>query len=135
MIPLSVVDYQASSPYVLELGAILGESAKELDMMRSVDKPYARKEGSMQAIHNVSKDRLGKQTGRQNSSRKPEGYLCAVCGGERYHLVLTAEALNNRVGLKLRCGTCNASQDVIDERAGNRQHAISRESGVWLDKP
>ena len=68
----------------------------------------------MQDIRNVSKNRQGKQKDRQNSGREPESYLCEVCGGERYHLVLTAEALNNRVGLKLRCGTCNASQDVTD---------------------
>ena len=40
-------------------------------------------------------------------------YSCKVCGGERYHLVLTAKALKNSVGLKIRCGNCNAAQDVI----------------------
>lgn len=68
----------------------------------------------MQDIHHVSKNRQGKQKDRQNSGREPERYLCAVCGGERYHLVLTAEALKTRVGLKLRCSTCHASQNVID---------------------
>jgi hypothetical protein len=68
----------------------------------------------MQGIPNVSQNQHGKQRHRHNSDGQPEGYSCEVCGGERYHLVLTAEALNNRIGLKIRCGTCNASQDVID---------------------
>jgi hypothetical protein len=67
----------------------------------------------MQSIPNVSKIQRGKQRHGLNSDGQP-GYSCEVCGGERYHLVLTAEALNNRVNLKIRCGTCNASQDVID---------------------
>ena len=77
----------------------------------------------MQDIRNVSKNRQGKQKDRQNSGREPESYLCAVCGGERYHLVLTAEALKNRVGLKLRCGTCHASQDATDSVRPPR-HAV-----------
>jgi hypothetical protein len=67
----------------------------------------------MQGIPSVSKIQRGKHRHGQNSDGQP-GYSCEVCGGERYHLVLTAEALNNRVNLKIRCGTCNASQDVID---------------------
>ncbi len=68
----------------------------------------------MQGIHSVSKLQQRKQR-RQHTGPKPDGYLCTLCGSERYHLVLTAEALNNRVGLKLRCGNCNASQEVTEE--------------------
>jgi hypothetical protein len=75
----------------------------------------------MQRLHNVSMDRQPTPRPRQRLARKPEGYSCAVCGGERYHLVLTAEALNDRVGLKIRCGTCNASQDVIADARATRQ--------------
>jgi hypothetical protein len=67
----------------------------------------------MQGIPNILKLQQGKQRHGQNLDGQP-GYSCEVCGGERYHLVLTAEALNNRIGLKIRCGTCNASQHVID---------------------
>ena len=66
----------------------------------------------MQDIPNVLKIQQGKQRHGQNVDGQP-GYSCEVCGGERYHLVLTAEALNNRIGLKIRCGTCTASQNVI----------------------
>lgn len=89
----------------------------------------------MQDIRNVSKDRHGKQKDLQNSAREPEGYLCAVCGGERYHLVLTAEALNNRVGLKVRCGTCNVSQDVSDGDCTPWQHALFYDGGLRAKKP
>ena len=68
----------------------------------------------MQGIHNVSKVQQSKQRRRQNSGPEPGGYSCALCGSERYHLVLIAEALNNRVGLILRCGSCNASQEVTE---------------------
>ena len=69
----------------------------------------------MQGIHNVSKIQQGKQRHRHNPEPKSGGgYSCALCGSERYHLVLTAEALNNRVGLILRCGNCNASQEVTE---------------------
>lgn len=68
----------------------------------------------MQGIPNVSKNPRGHQRHHQNPDEQSKGYSCAVCGGERYHLVLTAEALNNRVNLKIRCGTCNVSQDVIN---------------------
>jgi len=89
----------------------------------------------MHNTHNALKDRQGKPMDRQNSDREPNGYLCTVCGGERYHLVLTAEALNNRVGLKIRCGTCNASQDVIDGAQAPRPHAVFCERGLRLKKP
>lgn len=89
----------------------------------------------MQEIHNVSKDRQGTQKVRHDSGREPECYLCAVCGGERYHLVLTAEALNNRVGLKIRCGTCNASQDVIDGRAGALATRYFHDGGLRPKEP
>ena len=75
----------------------------------------------MQSLHNVSKDLQAPQKSRQRWDREPKGYSCAVCGGERYHLVLTAEALNDRVGLKIRCGACNASQDVIADARAPRQ--------------
>ena len=65
----------------------------------------------MQGIHNVSEVQKSKRR-RQNSGPEPGGYSCALCGSERYYLVLIAEALNNRVGLILRCGSCNASQEV-----------------------
>ena len=68
----------------------------------------------MQGINNVSKVQQGKQRHRRNSEPEPGGYLCELCGSERYHLVLTAQALNNRVGLILRCGNCNASQKITD---------------------
>lgn len=68
----------------------------------------------MQGIHSISKFQQRKHR-RQNTGTEPSGYLCVLCGSERYHLVLTAEALNNRVGLKLRCGNCNASQEVTEE--------------------
>lgn len=84
--------------------------------------------------YNVSKDRQGKRKDRPNSGRDPNGYLCVVCGGERYHLVLTAEALNNRVGLKIRCGTCNASQDMIDSAQAPR-HGVLYEEALRLKKP
>ncbi len=80
----------------------------------------------MQGIHNVSKNLQGKHRHRQNSDGEAKAYSCAVCGGKRYHLVLTAEALNNRVGLKLRCGTCNASHDVIDS-VRTPHHAVFTE--------
>ncbi len=67
----------------------------------------------MQGIHNVSKVQQSKRR-RQSSGTEPGGYSCALCGGERYHLVLIAEALNDRVGLILRCGSCNASQEVTE---------------------
>jgi hypothetical protein len=67
----------------------------------------------MQVIHNVQKIRQGKQM--HLSKRQPRSYSCALCGGERYHLVLIAEALNDRVGLIRRCGNCNASQEVTEE--------------------
>jgi ribosomal protein L44E len=66
----------------------------------------------MQGIHNVSKIQQNKQRPPQESLGKQVRYLCALCGSERYRLVLTAEALNDRVGLILRCGNCNASQEV-----------------------
>jgi hypothetical protein len=64
----------------------------------------------MRGIHDVLKNRQG----NQNSDGKSKVYSCAVCGGKRYHLVLTAEALNTHVGLTLRCSTCHASQNVFD---------------------
>ena len=69
----------------------------------------------MQGIHNVSKLQEGKQRPFQQSPGRQGGYSCALCGSERYRLVLTAEALNDRVGLILRCGNCNASQEVNEE--------------------
>ncbi len=68
----------------------------------------------MQGIHNVSKVQQSNQKHRQNSEPEPGGYSCTFCGSERYHLVLTAEALSNRVGLILRCSNCNASQEVTE---------------------
>lgn len=68
----------------------------------------------MPVIHNTPKIRQGKQMHPKNLERQPWGYSCALCGGERYHLVLIAEALNNRVGLIRRCGNCNASEEVIE---------------------
>ena len=69
----------------------------------------------MQGINNVSKVQQGKQRRhRRNSEPEPGSYSCELCGSERYHLVLTAQALNNRVGLILRCGNCNASQEVTE---------------------
>lgn len=75
----------------------------------------------MQRLHNVSKERQDTPRSRQRWDREPEGYSCPVCGGESYHLVLTAEALNDRVRLKIRCGACNASQDVSDNVRAPRQ--------------
>ena len=67
----------------------------------------------MQGINNVSKVQQGKQRRhRRNSEPEPGSYSCELCGSERYHLVLTAQALNNRVGLILRCGNCNTSQEI-----------------------
>jgi len=68
----------------------------------------------MQGTHAVSKIQQGKQRHRQNLKPEPGGYSCALCGSDRYHLVLTAEALNNRVCLILRCCNCNASQEVTE---------------------
>ena len=64
-------------------------------------------------IHYASKVRQDKQM--HPAKRQPRDYSCALCGGERYHLVLIAEALNDRVGLVRRCGNCNASQEVTGE--------------------
>lgn len=68
----------------------------------------------MQELHNISKIRLSKNRHLQNSESDPDGYTCELCGGERYHLVLVAEALNNRVGLIRRCSICNASSKVTE---------------------
>ena len=68
----------------------------------------------MQETHNISKVRLSKKRHLQNLESEADGYTCALCGGERYHLVLVAEALNNRVGLIRRCSICNASSKVIE---------------------
>jgi len=67
----------------------------------------------MQVIHNVPKIRQGKQM--HPGKRQPRSYSCALCGSERFHLVLIAEALNDRVGLIRRCCDCNASQEVTEE--------------------
>jgi predicted SprT family Zn-dependent metalloprotease len=66
----------------------------------------------MQGIHNVSRIQQNTQRPPQESLGKQVRYSCALCGSERYRLVLTAEALNDRVGLIFRCGNCNASQEV-----------------------
>lgn len=66
----------------------------------------------MQGIHNVSKIQQNKPRPLRESLSKQVRYSCALCGSERYRLVLTAEALNDRVGLILRCGNCNASVEV-----------------------
>lgn len=45
-----------------------------------------------------------------------EPFSCAHCGGERYYLVLHAEALTNKGGLRLTCSTCQASHALYDSR-------------------
>lgn len=84
----------------------------------------------MHEIHNVSKIRQNKQRPPQESLGKRVRYSCAICGSERYRLVLTAEALNDRVGLILRCGNCNASQEVSEENTNSQLHLTSRSSRV-----
>ncbi len=79
----------------------------------------------MQGIHHVSKIRLSKKRHRQNLASEPVGYTCALCGGERYHLVLVAEALNNHVGLIRRCSICNASSKVIEGEESPPRRPIS----------
>ena len=79
----------------------------------------------MQEIHNISKIRSSKKRHLQNSESEPDGYTCELCGGERYHLVLVAEALNNRVGLIRRCSICNASSKVIEGKETPLRRLIS----------
>ena len=67
----------------------------------------------MQEIHNISKIRRSTKRHLKNLESEPDGYTCTLCGGERYHLVLVAEALNNRVSLIRRCSICKASSKVI----------------------
>ncbi len=43
-----------------------------------------------------------------------EPFSCAHCGGERYYLVLHAEALTNKGGLRLTCSTCQTSHALYD---------------------
>jgi hypothetical protein len=69
----------------------------------------------MQGIHNVLKVSRSRQRHPQQLPGKQGAYSCSHCGSQRYRLVLTAEALNDRVGIILRCGNCNASQEVSEE--------------------
>lgn len=43
-----------------------------------------------------------------------EPFSCEHCGGDRYYLVLHAEALTNKGGLRLTCSTCEASHALYD---------------------
>lgn len=40
--------------------------------------------------------------------------VCPVCGGDRYYLVLRAEALTNRGGLSISCSHCHAARPLFD---------------------
>ncbi len=65
----------------------------------------------------VSSVHQGTPTRGRYAELVPDPYLCALCGGERYHLVITAEALSSHVGLMRRCSNCNASQKIIESIA------------------
>lgn len=50
----------------------------------------------------------------RSARRLSEPFTCTHCGGDRYYLVLHAEALTNTGGLRLTCSTCEASHALYD---------------------
>lgn len=74
----------------------------------------------MREIHNAFKAPGQKSHSNSNSNSVPKKEsdlceICEICGRNQFHLVLIAEALVNRVDLRMRCGYCHASRDVPEQ--------------------
>lgn len=65
------------------------------------------------------------------SGLKPNRYLCTVCGGEQYHIVLVAKALDEDVGLVIRCENCKASQEMPDGVPASPQGSVLSLHEEW----